>query len=97
MLPLLNFCVVYLFSMYKINDNIIFVTLFPISGLSLRVRGRRFSLATFIGNKTKIGLKELNPSWKIPLLLIEYTQQLEMLATALNSCTLFVLLFFICV
>ena len=47
-------------------------------GLSLRAADRGFP-ATFIGNKRKMEPKEL-PSWTIPLLLITYTLQLEILA-----------------
>ena len=48
-------------------------------GLSLRAADRGFPAATFIGNKRKMEPKEL-PSWTIPLLLITYTLQLEILA-----------------
>ena len=51
-------------------------------GLSLRAEGRGFPAATFIGNKRKMEPKELL-SWTIPLLLITYTLQLEILAKAL--------------
>ena len=69
------------------------------SGLSLRggTRGfpwllRTWPPATFIGKQKKIEPKEI-PSCLISHLLVVFTQQLEILVTALTSTTVFVCLF----
>ena len=88
-----------IFSLVITWVTLITISLDSISGLSLRARGRGFSLATisvalgyFFGNRRKMEPKEI-PSCLIPHLLAVFTQQLEVLVTSLtwillgeNSC-----------